>query len=375
MLLPGIELIEVQVTDHITWNYATFRDDQGAVATIELVRSPATSGYDRILADMVASLSEVEVSDETAVEDLLGLDAAKLQADFTLACIVSAVRSAIFELGCIRKGLSLSKAMSDQSGDSVALYANVNHSALRERDPDHFARAAALAVADGFTIVKCAPFDYLPDRPVEGNTMDAARHGLEQVAEVRQAVGPNVEVLVDCHSRFNEQTAREIAHQLAEHGVGWFEEPLQPVTDPEGLARVALEIALPVAGGEIGYGAEFFANLVESGASAIAMPDVKICGGVAETHRSALAATQAGGRVSLHGPGGPLSQLAGAHVTAAIPDAMPLEYAANQVLWRSELIMPPEHVHAGRLMLPGGSGTGATLVDKIVARRGRRWRV
>jgi L-alanine-DL-glutamate epimerase-like enolase superfamily enzyme len=153
MLLPGIELTEVQVTDHITWNHATFRDDQGAEATIELVRSPATSGYDRILADMVASLSEVEVSDETAVEDLLGLGAARLQADFTLACIVSAVRSAIFELGCIRKGLSLSKAMSDQSGDSVALYANVNHSALRERDPDRFARAAALAVADGFTIV------------------------------------------------------------------------------------------------------------------------------------------------------------------------------------------------------------------------------
>ena len=71
--------------------------------------------------------------------------------------------------------------------------------------------------------------------------MDAARHGLEQVAEVRQAVGPNVEVLVDCHSRFNEQTAREIAHHPAEQGVGWFEEPLQPVTDPEGLARVALE--------------------------------------------------------------------------------------------------------------------------------------
>jgi galactonate dehydratase len=375
VLLPGIELTEIPVTDHVTWAFATFRDDRGATATIELVRSRARSGYDRVLADMVASLSSVEVSDEAAVEALLGLDATKLQADFGLACIVSAVRSAIFELDCIHRGVSLSEALGGERSDSVALYANINHSALRGRDPDHFARAAALAVADGFTIVKCAAFDYLAASPVEDNTVDAARYGMEQVLEVRRAVGSDIAVLVDCHSRFDEETAPEIARQLASHGVGWFEEPLQPVTDLDGLARVASQVEIPVAGGEDGYGSQFFANLVKSGASAIAMPDVKICGGVAETHRAAMAATRAGCRVSLHGPSGPLSQLAGAHITAAIPDAMPLEYAANQVPWRSELTVPPEHVHAGRLMLPNGPGTGATLDDKVVARRGRRWRV
>jgi galactonate dehydratase len=324
---------------------------------------------------MVTSLSGSAVSDESSVEDVLGLDATRLQADFALACIVSAVRSAIFELDCIHRGVSLSEAMGGKRSDSVALYANVNHSALRGRNPDHFAHAAALAVADGFMIVKVAAFDYLPSHPVEGNTVVAAQYGMEQVLEVRRAVGPDIEVLVDCHSRFDEQTAPEIARQLASHGVGWFEEPLQPVTDLEGLSRVASQVDIPVAGGEDGYGSESFRRLVESGASAIAMPDVKVCGGVAETHRAAMAATRAGGRVSLHGPSGPLSQLAGAHVTAAIPDAMPLEYAANQVPWRSELTVPPEHVHAGRLMLPSGTGTGATLDDKVVARRGRRWRI
>lgn len=375
MLIPGIELTEIPVTDRVIWAFATFRDDQGVVATVELARSRAVDGYDRILADMVVSLSESEVSDETSVESLLGLDATKLQADFALACIVSAVRSAIFELDCVHKGVSLSEALGAKPSDSVALYANVNHSALRGRDPDHFARAAALAVADGFTIVKIAAFDYLPAHPVENNTMDAARYGLKQVSEVRRAVGPDIEVLVDCHRRFDERTAPEIARQLAEHGIGWFEEPLQPVSDLDGLARVASQVNIPVAGGEDGYGEKFFKRLVESGASDIAMPDVKVCGGVRETHRAAMAVTRAGGRVSLHGPSGPLSQLAGAHVTAATPDAMPLEYAANQVPWRSELTVPPEHVHAGRLMLPTVPGTGATLDDKVVARRGRRWRV
>jgi galactonate dehydratase len=324
---------------------------------------------------MVAALAASEISDEAAVEGALGLDVTKLQADFGLACIVSAVRSAIFELACIRKGVSLSEAFGGERSDSVALYANVNHSALRGRNPDHFARAADLAVADGFAIVKIAAFDYLPAHPVEANTVDAARYGMERVAEVREAVGSDVDVLVDCHSRFDERTAPEIARQLASHGVGWFEEPLQPVTDLDALARVASQVDIPVAGGEDGYGAEFFRRLVESAASAIAMPDVKVCGGVTETHRAAMAATRAGGHVSLHGPTGPISQLAGAHVTAATPDAMPLEYAANQVPWRSELTVPPEHVHAGRLMLPDGPGMGSTLDNKVVASRGRRWRV
>lgn len=375
MLVPGIELTEIPVTDHMTWAFATFRDDQGITATIELGRPRTDARYDRILADMVKSLSGVDIPHDTSVENLLGLDTNSLQTDFTLACIVSAVRSAIFEFDCLHKGASMSEALGSEPTDSVALYANVNHSALRGRNPHHFARASALAVDDGFTIVKCAAFDYLPASPVKDNTMEAAQYGLEQVAEVRRAVGTDIEILVDCHSRFDEQTAPEIAKKLAEHDIGWFEEPLQPTTDLDGLARVASQVDIPTAGGEDGYGAEFFKRLVESGASTIAMPDVKVCGGAAETHRSAIAATRAGGRVSLHGPSGPLSQLVGAHVTAATPNAMPLEYAANQVPWRSEVTTPPEHVHGGRLMLPKNPGTGATLDDKVVAHRGRRWRI
>ena len=376
MLVPGIEITEIPVTPHMTWAFATFRDDQGVTATIELGRSRTNTGYDRILADMVKSLSEVEIPDDTVVENLLGLDTTNLQSDFTLACIVSAVRSAIFEFDCLHKGISLSKALGSENTHSVALYANVNHSALRGRNPHHFARASSLAVEDGFTIVKCAAFDYMPASPVKDNTMEAAQYGLDQVAEVRRAVGPDIEVLVDCHSRFDEQTAPEIAKKLAEYDVGWFEEPLQPTTDLDGLARVASQVDIPTAGGEDGYGEHFFERLIESGASAIAMPDVKVCGGTTETHRAAMAATRAGGRVSLHGPSGPLSQLAGAHVTAATtPKAMPMEYAANQVPWRSEVTTPPEHIHAGRLMLPTNPGTGATLDDKVVARRGKRWSI
>ena len=68
---------------------------------------------------------------------------------------------------------------------------------------------------------------------------------------------------------------------------------------------------MPIAGGESGYGEEFFAGLIEGGAVSIIMPDVKYCGGVAEAFKAGTAALRAGQSVSLHSPSGPVSSLAG----------------------------------------------------------------
>ena len=130
---------------------------------------------------------------------------------------------------------------------------------------------------------------------------------------------------------------------------------------------------MPIAGGESGYGEEFFAGLIEGGAVSIIMPDVKYCGGVAEAFKAGTAALRAGQSVSLHSPSGPVSSLAGAHVTAATPGAMQLEYAVHEASWRAELLVPTERVAEGRMSLPGGPGLGATLNVATVLRHGRRW--
>ena len=107
------------------------------------------------------------------------------------------------------------------------------------------------------------------------------------------------------------------------------------------------------------------------------MPDVKYCGGVAAAYAAGRGVIDAGGRVSLHSPSGPVAQLAGAHVTAAIAGdgevATPMEYAAHEADWRSELMSPPERIERGRLILPEGPGLGATLNWDEVRRRGRVW--
>ena len=191
---------------------------------------------------------------------------------------------------------------------------------------------------------------------------------------MRNAIGPNARLLVDCHSRFQLDTAPLVAEELAKLEVGWFEEPVQPTAAIGDLVEIADEVPMPVAGGEVGYGAEFFEEMVASRAAAIVMPDIKYCGGVGEAARAGRKTVAAGGGVSLHSPSGPISLLASGHVTAAVDGAMPLEHAVYEADWRADILEPSEIVRDGRLWIPAGAGLGATLNRDLANRFGRSWR-
>ena len=153
-----------------------------------------------------------------------------------------------------------------------------------------------------------------------------------------------------------------------------FDAAIDPAGNADELAAIAESAAMPVAGGESGYGSDFFARLIDAGTVSIIMPDVKFCGGVAEAATAGRAALDAGANVSLHSPSGPVSSLASAHVTAAMPGAMHLETAVHEATWRADLLSPPERIEDGRLRIPDGPGLGATLnVTTLLRRGGRRW--
>ena len=369
----------VTATPHSEWTFAELRDADGAAALVELTCGAETTRAVSLLAELVSSLAERGDVDETSPDAALGLDSARIAADRALAAAVSALRSAVVIARAAREGESLRRMLSGGEGPaSVPLYANVNRGLFgTPRALSDFARAAERAVREGFETVKCAPFDEVAPPSSPDRILELARPGLERVAAVREAVGPGVTVLVDCHSRFEESTAPIVAERLAALDVGWFEEPVEPTRDAAALARIARAVPMPVAGGESGYGERFFADLVTQGAVEVAMPDVKYCGGVAAAYSAGLRVFEAGGRVSLHSPSGPVAHLAGGHVTAALAAsgeaATPLEYAAHEADWRPKLLSPPERIEDGRLVLPEGPGLGATLDWDEVRRRGRVW--
>lgn len=372
--IARLRFAAVSVTEKTTWTFVEAYDGDGLCGIAEITCGAATAQAARLTAELAGRLGEYDIADDVDIEELLGLTSADMQADIALATAVSALRSAACDLLAQKRDISLTEWLGGAPQDSVELYANINrHLLTRDRSPAAFGRAAELAVSNGFRTVKCAPFDDVAPPSTEDAILELARPGIERVAAVRAAVGDDIRVLVDCHSRFERHTAPLVAEQLALSNIGWFEEPVQPTQDADALADIAARVPMIVAGGESGYGSEFFGALVERGAVNVVMPDVNYCGGVAEACAAGRAAIAAGGNVSLHSPSGPVSLIMGGHATATMAGALPLEHAVYEADWRAEVVLPNERVENGRLWLPSGSGLGAALNEAVVRRYGRFW--
>ena len=371
VVLTGLGHASVTVNERTSWTFVEVHDDQGLSAVVETTCGQDVAGA---LSQLMAVVAGRPIEDESAVVDITRVTPDQAREGQVLATAVSALRTAVVEIQAQQNGVSLTEALGGRPMGAVQLYANINRRLLGgDRRPRAFAATAEHAVRDGFEIIKCAPFDEVVQNTGGEDLAGLARSGIDRVAAVRSAVGADVSVLVDCHWRFDDQSAPVVAAELEKLEIGWFEEPVEPTKDPVALARIASQVNIPIAGGENGYGADFFERLVQTEATTIAMPDIKFCGGVSEAVKAAAAVAGSGGRTSLHGPTGAISVLAGAHVTAAVESAMPLEFGVYEVPWRAELIEPAERVEGGRLWFPGGPGLGARLNSKVVARHGRRW--
>jgi galactonate dehydratase len=240
---------------------------------------------------------------------------------------------------------------------------------------------AGQAADAGFKAVKCAPFDECRAPFKTQGLPPEAEQGIERVRAAKDAIGPGSRLFVDCHSRFDLNSALALEPALRAAGAAWYEEPLDPIARSEDMRRIRDASQLPTAGAEHGYGLAAFKGLVGSGVLDIVMPDVKCCGGVSEAFRTGLELEGASpGSVSMHCPSGPLSLLTSAHVSAAFiaaadsgDGALPLEHAVFEVEWRHEVLWPRERIEKGDLALPAGPGLGAELDYSVILARGRKW--
>ena len=364
----------VVATPNTTWTFAVFSDGEGNTTVVEITLGGESRRAADALSGLAALLSSEDASDESRVESLLGMNRAELRSDIAAATAVSGLRTAAAQLRAARDGDSLGRFLGAPPSDGVDLYANINRGLFAtDRTPADFARAAERAARDGFRTLKCAPFDEARPPSSPSRVLGDAAPGLARVKAVRDAAGQDAAILVDCHSRFERDTAPLIAEELAKLNVGWFEEPVQPTADAAALAEIARWAPMPVAGGESGYGSDLFDELMDAEAVSIIMPDVKHCGGAAEAAMAGRSAVAKGKGFSMHCPSGPVSLIASGHATAAVRGAMPLEHAVYEADWRSEIITPAERVEDGQLWLPSGAGLGAELNWDVVRRFGMTW--
>jgi galactonate dehydratase len=280
---------------------------------------------------------------------------------------VSACEQALWDLAAQAANLPLHQMLGGPTRTDIPLYANINR-AVTDRSPEGFAAKALGAIAEGFRAVKLAPFDGMNQRRVrDADQRQRMKTGLECVAAVRQAVGNEIEVFVDCHSHFDVSTAIEVANELRRLGITWFEEPL-PSEDIDGLQRLRAHVPdLQLIGGEELFGVEAFWPYIASGVWDLIMPDIKHCGGVSELVAISRLAQSRGISVAPHNPSGPVAMAVSAQVAAALPEFRFLEHAWGEVSWRAGLLSPAERIENGHYILPTGPGLGVALNEEVLA--------
>lgn len=370
--LTSVEFIDITVNYHTRWTMAKFLDSEGISSLVELTISNAekTLATCKIISEALHHLKNRCVVNEADIPKLLNVPLNVLQSDLIKATAISCLRSAIFQNQSTQKGLTLTEALGGKLTESIQLYANINRSMSDNRSPEAFASMASWAVDNGFEIIKCAPFDEVTASKSSKEIVEMAALGVKRVSTIRDTVGDNIRILVDCHSRFDETSAIIISKELSEVGVEWFEEPINPKSCTEVQKRIASSSPIPISGGELLYGRNSFNKLVSNESLMTIMPDVKHCGGIKEAVTIGRSAIKAGRNYSLHSPSGPVSLLASAHATAAVGGHSALEHAVKEVDWRYLLLTPLEKIQQGRLWLPKSAGLGADLNSEIVSKYG-----
>lgn len=147
----------------------------------------------------------------------------------------------------------------------------------------------------------------------------------ERVKAVREAVGPNVKIMVDANCAYRHYQAIQFAKRIEEYDIFWFEEPVA-ADDYEGSRKLAEATSIPIATGENEYTRYGFRDLIAHNAAAILNADAKILGGVTEFMKVAALAQAHDLDIAPHG-----SQDIHVHLVAAISNGLILEFYRDSV--------------------------------------------
>jgi L-alanine-DL-glutamate epimerase-like enolase superfamily enzyme len=289
-------------------------------------------------------------------------------ADSELAKVYAALEVALFDLIGKQRGVPVSELLGGRVRDRIRLYG----SAGMYMSPEAYA-VEARAIADlGFRAYKM--------RPALGPEKD-----LETVALMRQAVGPDVDLMVDAHTwwrmgdrSYDASVVESLAEGMAEYDIAWLEEPMPP-DDHEAYLRLKEKDLVPLASGEHEPNELRYMDLILSGGVDYVQMDVCCQGGYAMARRLFSEIARGGLRFAFHSWGTSLEVIAAAHLGICWPDMVVewLEYPCYSSPGQAgmyafplaaDILKDPLEIDHGDLIVPRGPGLGVTVDESVIER-------
>jgi L-alanine-DL-glutamate epimerase-like enolase superfamily enzyme len=188
-----------------------------------------------------------------------------------------------------------------------------------------YAEVAKIAVADGYNCVKADFFQVKPEGgfyETEQQTRLLPPWQLavieERIAATREAVGPNVDIIIENHSNTDAQSAIQIARMAEKYNIFYYEEPNTPT--PKLTKYISENINMPLASGERIYSRWQYAPYFENCSLQVIQPDLGNCGGITEVKKICDMAYTFDVGVQIHVCSSPILKAAALHLEAVIPN-------------------------------------------------------
>ena len=281
---------------------------------------------------------------------------------------VSAIDIALWDIRGKVLGKPIYELLGGAVRDEIALYTHPDQRKFTGREG--VVNEIRDIVNSGHTALKFDPYEYQGEvidgraREQRNGYLDGSmsrkheREAAELTALIRETAGPETEILIDAHGRFDVPTAIRLCRSLEEAGdIDWFEEPCPPES-LNALKQVREKVSAPISWGERGHTKWDFAPVLENKLADYIMPDVTWTGGITELKKISALCEAYYIPVSPHDAAGPINVVAGAHVMMTVPNFYKLETSEWNLNKYTSLIDTPLDNSNGSLKLPKKPGLG-----------------
>jgi gluconate/galactonate dehydratase len=363
-----VEITDVQTTmvdGNFPWTLVRVYTDAGIVGTGEAYWG---AGVPEIIARMKPFVvGENPLDIDRLFEHLVQKMSGEGSLAGTVVTAISGIEIALHDLAGKILELPAYQLLGGKYRDSVRVYCDCH--AGEEEDPEANADEAERVVEElGYDALKFdldVPSGHEKDKANRHLRNGEIEHKADIVEAVTERLDGRADAAFDCHWAFTGGSAKRIARAVEDFDVWWLEDPVPP-ENHDVQREITASTTTPIAAGENVYRKHGYRRLLEEQAVDVVAPDLPKMGGMRETRKVADMADSYYVPVAMHNVASPIGTMASAHVGAAIPNSLAVEYHSYQLGWWEDLV--EESVIAeGAIEVPEKPGLGLTLDMDTVA--------
>jgi galactonate dehydratase len=230
--------------------------------------------------------------------------------------------------------------------------------------PEAAIRSAMHKVEKGWTAIKTVPMP--PTNLLEGPKV--IRQAAERLKAVREAVGEEIDILLDFHGRVTPQMAIQFAKAFEPYAPLFIEEPVQAEV-PDSMVQVKRATHIPIATGERLFSRWGFRRILETEAASLLQPDACHAGGISEVRKIGTMAEAYYAGLAPHNPYGPVSTAACIQVDFTAPNFVIQEIVdPDDIAEVMTFVKEPLPIVDGYILPPTKPGIGVEVDEMAVSK-------